>query len=174
MSLAQRTTAQEALASVLAASLTHHGAPSLEGVVADPEAWPQSRASPHPLQQKGVSLLALSKELLGSYDTLSRDMARYEEMLQVGRHWEGDYQKLQHLLQVGKQVTEDRVGAMLVDGSQDVGQGGVRDGVLEQDRRKWEDLSGVRGEDDGGETWTVAARKVERGVRRLVRCLPEE
>ncbi|MCJ1433156.1 60S ribosomal protein L15 [Xylographa pallens] len=167
-SLAQRTTAQEALTSVLAASLAYHVAPSLE-VLSDIEALPpRSKASPHPLQQKCISLLGLSKELLGSYDTVSRDMARYEEMLQVGQHWEGDYQKLQHLLQVGKQVTEDRVGAMLMDGYQDVGQGRVRDGVLEQDRRKWEDLSGVGKEGDCGETWAVAARKVERGVRRLM------
>ncbi|MCJ1381801.1 60S ribosomal protein L15 [Xylographa soralifera] len=166
-SLAQRTMAQEALTSVLAASLAHHVSPSLEAV-ADTKALPQVQGSPHPLQQKCISLLGLSRELLGSYDTVLHDMAGYEETLQVGQHWEGDYQKLQYLLHVGKQVTENRVRAMLIDGYHDSGQEGIRDGALEQDHKKWEDLSGVGKKDDCGETWAVAARKMEKGVRRLM------
>ena len=97
-------------------------------------------------------------------------MARFEESLQVGQHWDGDYQKLQRLLHVGKQVTEDRLGVMLFDEYQDSRQGGEG----QRDRKSWEELSGVGKGEIGGETWAVAARKVERGVRRLVRCLPDE
>ncbi|MCJ1392432.1 hypothetical protein MMC18_005299 [Xylographa bjoerkii] len=172
-SLAQRTKGREALTSVLAASLAHHVSPSLEAV-AGTRALPQIKGSLHPLQQKSISLLSLSKELLSSYDKVVEVIAGYEEMLQVGQNWEGDYQKLQHLLHVGKQVTENHVRAMLAEGSQDFGHGGTRAEALDQDRQKWEDLSGVRKEDDQGETWAVAARKMEKGVRRLVRWLPEE
>ncbi|MCJ1280757.1 hypothetical protein MMC26_000074 [Xylographa opegraphella] len=172
-SLERRTKAHEALTSILTASLAHHVSPSLKAVPgAGP--LPQTQSSPHPLQQKCISLLALSKGLLRSYDTVSRDLARYEASLQVGQHWEGDYQKLQHLLQVGKQVTAERVRAMLVDGDRGPGEAGVGDGAVERDRKKWEDLSGVPGDGGAGETWAVVARKVERGVRRLARCLPDE
>ncbi|MCJ1295317.1 60S ribosomal protein L15 [Xylographa carneopallida] len=161
--LVQKTKAHEALTSVLTASLAHHISPSLS-FVSDTGASPRTRGSPHPLQQKGISLLDLSKKLLRSYDTLSRDMARFEESLQVGQHWDGDYQKLQRLLHVGKQVTEDRLGVMLFDEYQDSRQGGEG----QRDRKSWEELSGVGKGEIGGETWAVAARKVERGVRRLM------
>ncbi|MCJ1403977.1 hypothetical protein MMC11_007201 [Xylographa trunciseda] len=167
-SLTQRTKGQEAITSVLAASLAHHVSPTLGGPADETKALLLSTESPHPLQQKAISLLSLSKELLRAYDKVSEEMAGYEERLQVGQHWEGDYQKLQHLLGVGKQVTEDRVRAMLVEGHQDSGNDGAGDGVVEQDRRKWEDLSGVGKEDDRGDSWAVVARKMEKGVRRLM------
>ena len=158
---------------MLAASLVYNISPSLE-IVAGSKALPRVKGSPHPLQQKATSLLSLSKELLSSYDKLSQELMGYGEALQVGQNWEGDYQKLEHLLHVGKRVTENRLRAMLVEGQQGSRDDKERDEALRQDRKEWEELSGVSMRDDPRETWALAARNLEKGVRRLAKCLPEE
>lgn len=142
-------------------------------VALDTKPTTHRKATPHPLQQKASSLINLSKELLGAYDKVSQDLVTHELSLrQVGQDWEGDCQKLQHLLEVGKNTTGDKVRALTVEDGADLEECDAMDKL--RDRQTWTELAGVKREDDGRDSWAATVRKMERGVVRLAKCLTGE
>ena len=128
----------------------------------------------HPLRQKVESLLNLSKELLKTFDKASQETAAYADTLQVGEDWEADCRRLQRLLGVGKQVAENRVQRMILDQRVDAKMDGLTDETREKDEKRWAELAEVEGREDDGESWALVARRMEKGVRRLVKDLPED
>ena len=133
---------------------------------------PLPSAVPHPLYQKATTLSSLCHDLLHSYDTISQTIAAYESPLQLGQDWENDCQRLHHLLDVGKRLTEKRVRDLLVerDEALDAGSKGEKE---EKEETAWTELAGIeKGEE--GESWKMAAKKAVKGVEILVRDLPEE
>ena len=131
-------------------------------------------ATVHPLQQEADSLINRSKELLKTYDKTSQEIAAYGDTLQVDEGWEADCQRLQHLLRVGKQVAENRVRRMLSNQGEDSRKNDPRVETLEKNEKRWAELAEGESRKDDGETWALVARRMEKGVRKLVKGLPEE
>ena len=133
-----------------------------------------SGLSQHPLQKTANTLSRLSQELLKSYDKIAQEISACEGVLEVGRDWEGDFNKLQHLLQVGKLSTQYRVTDMLVDQKERLPEQNRKDEGEMRDREVWSELAGVEIEEDAKETWASVAHKMKKGVRQLVKHLPDE
>lgn len=133
---------------------------------------------PNPLLQKATALITASKALLHSYSSLSEHVASAAGTLTKPQEADAEYTKLETLIGsrgkwVGSQVLR-RLSARS-EGSHDsqpspasceiwtrfgggmVGGEGEREGV-----------------EDEGEAWAKAVKQARRGVRRLVRGLPDE
>jgi len=167
----QRTKGYAALTALLSENLKHKVPPTSD-TISTRRAQSITRA--HPLQQKAESLLDLSRELLKTFDKASQEIAAYGDTLQVGEDWEADCQRLQHLLGVGKLVTENRVGRMILDQREDAKVDGPKDETRKKDEKRWTELAEVDGREDASESWALVARRMEKGLRRLVKDLPED
>lgn len=105
---------------------------------------------------------------------MSQETAACGDTLQVGEDWELDCARLQHLLGVGKLVAENRARRMILDQRVDAKMNSPRDETREKDEKRWAELAEVDGRENDGESWAVIARRMEKGVRRLVKELPED
>ncbi|MCJ1476553.1 hypothetical protein MMC13_005219 [Lambiella insularis] len=171
--LAQSTKGQETLKNILSENLAFNVSIPLP-VISDTKSITQTKTTLHLLQAKGSSLVALSKELLDAYDEVSQELASHELSLRhVGQDWEGDYRKLQHLLEVGQSTTKDRARALAVGDSKEVGDCNQEEEF--KDRQTWVELAGISKDGGGGDdSWAATAHKIERGMMRLAKCLPED
>ena len=157
--------------SLLSASLKYATPVSLN-VASKGSPAPLPSAVPHPLHEKATALLTLCHDLQTSYNAISEDIAANESAIQLDQEWEGDCQRLHHLLDIGKRSTENRIRKLLVERDADL-DAERKNEVEEKEERVWTDLSGIE-KAEQGESWKVAAKKAVKGVGRLVRNLPEE
>lgn len=129
-------------------------------------------AGPNPLLQKTTALLTASKTLLHSYSSLCEHVASAAGNLTNPQDANTEYTKLETLIDTrGKWV-----------GSQVLRRLSVRSEVSYASQPSpasheiWTRFGGRAGEEvEGeGEVWAMAVKQARRGVRRLVRALPDE
>ena len=138
----------------------------------------------HSYSEKAVALLSTSKGLLKQYTALSEQVASSEGLRLNKQEWEGDVVRMEDIImskgnQVKSQV-QRRLGA-----AKSRFEEGPRDRkALDPKQDAWNHLIPPRNVGQGkasGATldaqamsWGGAARNAKRGVKRLVRHLPEE
>ncbi|KAH0565909.1 hypothetical protein GP486_000689 [Trichoglossum hirsutum] len=110
------------------------------------------------LYTKGSCVFELSAALIGIYEDLSRSVAALDRNLLMEHTWEESAQRVQHLLEGGRQIAEERIAGQA---NERIGRGG------QNERSK----SRGEHEEDG---WAKTARQTSRGIQRLVKALPRE
>ena len=138
----------------------------------------------HSKSEKAVTLLSTSRSLLEQYTTLSEQVASSDGLRLNKREWEGDVMKMENIIMSKGNQTRSQVQRRL---------GGARSRFEEESRDQkglapkkdlWDHLisptNGGQGKacsaawDAQAMSWGGAARNAKKGVKRLVRYLPEE
>jgi hypothetical protein len=124
-----------------------------------------------PIMEKAKSLLRASKGLLATYDRINRDLGASRESLQWTASIPQGVGRMQRLLLAGRKLTEERVDRLLLDQRNDAREPGES---TEEDRTVWGVARGTGAEEGAVDTWAGRARRVERGVGKMVKGMPEE
>ncbi|KAI9799282.1 MAG: hypothetical protein M1833_004160 [Piccolia ochrophora] len=130
----------------------------------------KSATTTHPFQAQSEALLTVAQHLLTTYSKLADEVRSPGSLSPLGQHWEKDTDEVERVLNLGKKVTEERVK-----------------NCLENERRnpipkeqEWEESQMVmrarkgRARVEIEQGWLKAAASSERGVRRLLKGVPDE
>ena len=124
-----------------------------------------------PIMEKAKTLLRASKGLLATYDRINRDSDISRESLQWAASIPQGVDKMQRLLLAGRRLTEDRVDKLLLDQRNDARETGE---ITEEHRTVWGLTKDADVEEGAEVTWAVRAERIERGVGKMVKGMPEE
>ena len=145
----------------------------------------------HPYHEQSLRLLNRCNIVLEDYKSIAKVMDHYKEQLKVGEHWHADKQQLLQVLEAGKRHTIEEIKKRMLREEKDTK---GKKMVVKQKIQEWEvderlvkrfskeegiwkalyGASGEAGEGVEGQSWAENAEKMERGVKRLARCLPKE
>ena len=113
----------------------------------------QGNTSIHPIRDSAECLLASSKQLLASYNTISNAILSNADPLHLDKDWEGDCQRLQSLLDVGRKVNEKKVKRLLASEEEEDVIAGKEAGepwqrIDDGDITLWKKLTGKKADED--------------------------
>ena len=181
---------QTILAPTLRNQTVHHKATT---TIALPSAAAPEKltVASHPLYQLSLALFQKSHTILDDFNAIAKLFDSNKEKLQVGELWQTDTQRIVQALEAGKRLTIEEVKQRILgDGKgakrqDEVDEAKIKerenDEILVKEVGKkegiWESFCGEAGDahgDVGKQDWAEVARKMEKRVERLTRCLPGE
>lgn len=160
-SIERRAKSHNALSSALSASrklnagTEENGAPSVIGSVIL-----------HSLHEKIHSLVARSQELVKMYVIMSSKVVAEGGILHMNHEGNTDLQRLQTLLDIGKAVTEDQIGGLLVQSSKDKLTERLK---FQHNGEIWARLLQVEVLGKSHKSWAASARRTKKCISRLVK-----
>jgi hypothetical protein len=116
----------------------------------------------HSLYIKSSYIFRLSATLIDTYEGLCKDVAAFSRDLIVGHTWEEDARRVEHTLEGGREIAEERIAEQA-------------DKRAARGRQK-----GMKGEQGGSKSkheedgWARAAKRTSKGIQRLAKLLPRE
>ena len=145
----------------------------------------------HPYHEQSLRLFESCNTVLVDYESIETIMDHCKEKLKVGESWYADKQHLLQVLEAGKRHTIEEIKKRMFREEKDAKRNDKTDGQKVQerevDKRLVEELSKQEGvwqalrEAPGGlddkvesQSWAEYTGKMEKGVKRLARCLPED
>ena len=141
---------------------------------------PTRRRALHPAAGTAARLLSKSKDLLERYAVLSDRIGCSEGLRWSEQGCEGDVKLLKSLMLKRDGHVKSQVQRLLGETKDQPKEVLQNDKATGEETRIWDDLDERTGEarstihDIEATTWGMAARQVKKGVKRLVKYLPEE
>ena len=128
-----------------------------------------------PLSNKAEDLFSLCKDLLNRYDLASIKLITDDAQLPFEGNGDTDCQKLQDLLDIGRQATKAQIQGLL-SSEELVTKDNAETSTTEVDKNTiaWREATAFNQEKRSGEGWGTVAKKTERGVGRLIKVVSAE
>lgn len=138
------------------------------------QSLPSKRAMSHPLYEKSTLLLGSSREIIKTYRSVTQEISAVAESLQIGQDWDGDSQKLLAVLGFGREIAEENIVDLLLGKNAAVNKVALKTSNSSKHRNVWSEFSTTKCDKDMGESWALVARRTEKSVSRLGKCIPQE
>ena len=145
----------------------------------------------HPYHEQSLKLLRSCNAVFEDYDSIAKIIDYYKDKVKVGECWHADKQQLLQVLEAGKRHTNEEIKKRMfredksIKSSDKVDQQKIREREVDEKLVKemskeegvWKALCEAPGNARDGvenQNWAEYAGKMEKGVKRLAKCLPEE
>ena len=113
------------------------------------------------LHDKTNSFITDSKALMNIFHEISKSISSNQDLLQV-KGWDKDYQRLSTLLDIGMRATDEKVQRLL-------GNDERVENTISTASSIWAELAKSSNSEDQVEGWGKVARRIEKGVQRLMK-----